>query len=106
VKIPSVVLYELYYGAEKSHRRELNISKIQTFVSEIEIIPFDEQAAEIASKIRTDLERKGQVIGGNDTIIAATALAYGTTIVTNNVREFERVQGLIIENWVREESGL
>jgi tRNA(fMet)-specific endonuclease VapC len=106
VKIPSVVLYELYYGAEKSQKREQNIAKILTFMSEIEIIPFDEQSAEIAGKLRADLERKGQVIGGNDIIIAATALAYQATLVTNNVREFERVQDLPVENWVREEPDL
>jgi tRNA(fMet)-specific endonuclease VapC len=102
VKIPSIVLYELYYGAEKSQRREQNILKILTLISEIEIVPFDDHSAEIAGKIRSDLEREGRIIGGNDIIIAATALANEAILVTNNVREFERVVGLGIENWVSE----
>jgi tRNA(fMet)-specific endonuclease VapC len=102
VKIPSVVLYELYYGAEKSQQRERNLGKIRTFISELEIVPFDEQAAECAGKIRANLERNGQVIGGNDMLIAAVALANNASLVTNNTREFERVSGLVIENWVQQ----
>jgi tRNA(fMet)-specific endonuclease VapC len=102
VKISSIVLCELYYGAEKSQQREQNLSKIRTFISEIEIISFNEQTAEYAGKIRADLERNGQVIGGNDIMIAAIAVANNATLVTNNVREFERVQGLVIENWAHE----
>lgn len=102
VKISAVVLYELYYGAEKSQQRERNSGKIQTFISEIEVVAFDERAAEYAGKIRADLERKGQIIGGNDIMIAAVALANNAALVTNNVREFERVQGLAFENWVTE----
>ena len=99
IKIPSVVLYELYYGAEKSQRREQNISKVQTFVSEIEIVPFDTEAAEIAAVIRSDLEKSGQPIGGYDLMIAAIALANDGVVVTNNTREFSRVSGLSVEDW-------
>ena len=99
IKIPSVVLYELYYGAEKSQRREQNIVKIQTFVSEIEIVNFDTKAAEIAGKIRSDLEKSGQPIGGYDLMIAAIALANDGVVVTNNTREFSRINGLAAEDW-------
>ena len=99
IKIPSVVLFELYYGAEKSQKREQNLDKIQIFISEIEIVHFDAKAAEIAGKIRADLERAGQIIGGNDLMIAATALANRGIVVTNNSREFSRVNGLSIEDW-------
>jgi tRNA(fMet)-specific endonuclease VapC len=101
VKIPVTVYYELCYGAEKSRNREQTMYKLTRFVSEIEIVPFDEHAAEIAGKIRADLEHRGQIIGGNDIMIAASALAHDATLVTNNMREFERIDGLSIENWVR-----
>ena len=99
ITIPSVVLYELFYGAEKSQRREHNIANIQTFVSELEIVPFDTKAAELAGKIRFDLEKRGQPIGGYDLMIAATALANNGVVVTNNTREFSRVNGLSLEDW-------
>ena len=103
IKIPAAVYYELRYGAEKSRNREQTMEKLSRFVSEIEIVPFDEKAAQFAGKIRADLEKAGQVIGGNDIIIAATALANDATLVTNNLREFERIDRLSIENWVRDE---
>jgi tRNA(fMet)-specific endonuclease VapC len=103
VKIPAIVYYELRYGAEKSRNRKQTMNKLSRFVSEIEIIPFGEEAAELAGKIRADLEQAGQVIGGNDIIIAATAIANGATLVTNNLREFERIDKLSIENWVKNE---
>lgn len=99
IRVSSVVLYELYYGAEKSKRTNENLAKIQTFFSEIDIVPFDTLSAEVAGRIRTDLERKGQIIGAYDLMIAATALAYNGTVVTNNTREFSRVSGLTIEDW-------
>ena len=99
IKIPSVVLYELFYGAEKSQRRKYNIANIQTFISELEVVSFDTKAAEIAGKIRSDLEKSGQPIGGYDFMIAAIALANNGIVVTNNTREFSRVNGLSIEDW-------
>jgi tRNA(fMet)-specific endonuclease VapC len=102
IKIPSVVYFELCHGAEKSAQKQRSFAKLDEFVSEIDVIPFDARAAEIAGRIRVDLERKGQVIGGNDILIAATAIANGATLVTNNTREFERVEGLRHDNWVQE----
>ena len=100
IKIPSAVYYELCHGAEKSNQREQSFERLSVFVSAIEIVPFDERAAELAGKIRADLEQTGQLIGGNDIIIAATALANDATLVTNNLREFERINGLSVKNWV------
>jgi tRNA(fMet)-specific endonuclease VapC len=102
--IPSVVLFELTYGAMKSQRREQNLRKIGVFLSDVETIPFDDNAAAIAGRIRADLERCGASIGGNDVLIAATALAGGGLLVTNNTREFERVKELVIEDWTQENS--
>ena len=99
IKIASVTLFELRYGAEKSQKREQNLGKIQTFLSEVEIFPFDKKAAEIAGQIRASLERAGQIIGGNDLLIAATALSNDGVMVTNNIREFSRVDGLTVEDW-------
>ena len=102
IKMSSVVLYELYYGAEKSQMREQNLAKIKTFISEIEIVPFDTRATIFAALIRANLERAGLPIGANDTLIAATVLANEGVLVTNNTREFERVKGLVIEDWTHE----
>ena len=99
IKISSVVLYELFYGAEKSQKRTHNIAKIQTFISELEIIPFDRKTAEIASVVRADLEKTGQPIGGYDLMIASTAIANNGIIVTNNTREFSRINKLSVEDW-------
>ena len=103
IKIPSVVLFELFYGAEKSQKREQNLVKLQTFISEIEIIPFDVCAAEAAAQIRADLERSGTPIGGNNILIAATTLAHEGVLVTNNTREFSRIKRLSVEDWMQEQ---
>jgi tRNA(fMet)-specific endonuclease VapC len=103
VKMPSAVYYELCHGAEKSKQRERSFERLSIFVSHIEIVPFDEQAAKLAGKVRAELEQIGQVIGGNDIIIAATVLANDATLVTNNLREFARIDRLSIENWIRNE---
>jgi tRNA(fMet)-specific endonuclease VapC len=106
IKIPSVVLFELYYGAEKSQKRERNLANIKTFISELEIVPFDNKAAEIAGKIRSDLDKSGQLIGGYDLMIAATALANNGFVVTNNTREFSRINGLSVEDWSVSDDGV
>jgi tRNA(fMet)-specific endonuclease VapC len=99
IKVSSMVLFELRYGAEKSQKRQKTIENLNNFLSGIQIIPFDEQTAKIAGIIRADLERNGQIIGGNDLLIAATVLANNGIMVTNNVREFSHVKNLIIEDW-------
>lgn len=63
-------------------------------------MPFDEKAAEIYGRIRTELEKRGEVIGANDLLIASHALSIQATLVTNNLREFTRIAGLKLENWV------
>ena len=99
IKIPSVVLFELCYGAEKSQKREQNLSKIRILTSEVEIAPLDAQAAKIAGEIRARLEFAGTPIGGNDLLIAAIVRANNGVLVTNNTKEFSRVSGLHIEDW-------
>ena len=99
IKIPAMVAAELLYGAEKSAKREFNLSRLRRFLSLFEIIPFDEKAAECYRSVRVELERKGQIIGGNDLVIAATVLSRAGVLVTRNINEFSRVEGLALEDW-------
>lgn len=98
-KVPAVVKAELLLGAEKSDRPEEERLKVDSLLLPFEIVPFDEACAVHYARIRASLERKGQPIGGNDYLIAATALSRGAVLVTNNVDEFKRVPGLCIECW-------
>jgi tRNA(fMet)-specific endonuclease VapC len=99
IKLPSIVAAELLYGAEKSGRREQNIKVFNSFFSIYEIVAFDDRTAERYSVLRADLERKGQKIGGNYMIIAATVLANGGVLITHDVDEFSRINTLKIEDW-------
>jgi tRNA(fMet)-specific endonuclease VapC len=98
--ISSVTLAELCYGAEKSARRLQNIQAIEHFVGRLEILSFSPRAAAHHGQIRAELERRGRSVGPYDMLIAAHARAEGLTIVTNNIREFRRIPGMQIENWV------
>lgn len=98
-KVPAVVKAELLLGAEKSMQPEEERLKVESLLLPFEIVPFDETCAAQYAKIRTALEGKGQHIGDNDYLIAATALAHGAVLVTNNVDEFKRVPGLSLECW-------
>ncbi|MCL2766668.1 MAG: type II toxin-antitoxin system VapC family toxin [Peptococcaceae bacterium] len=100
IKIPAIVKAELLLGAEKSLRQDDNRKKILSFLLPFEIVPFDDDAATHYSKIRAVLEQSGRIIGPNDLLIAATVLAQNAILVTNNTKEFSRVQGLPIENWI------
>lgn len=100
VAISSITLAELEHGAAKSSRPEQNREALLAFVSPFEIVPFDDNASLHYGQIRAELESSGRVIGAMDMLIAAHARSLSLTLVTNNVREFERVPGLDIENWV------
>jgi tRNA(fMet)-specific endonuclease VapC len=101
IKIPTIVAAELYYWASKSKRRDYNLARHSQFISTFEIVSFDHASSRIYGDIRAMLEAKGKAIGGNDLMIAATALAYGAILVTNNVEEFSRVDSLTIEDWTQ-----
>ena len=98
MKIPSMVAAELLHGAYRG-RSEHKISSLKTFLSKIEIVPFDEGASMLYGRHRAALEAEGNMIGPKDMIIAATVLSRGGVLVTNNTKEFVRVKGLQIENW-------
>ena len=97
--ISAITMAELEYGVYNSSKPEQNRLALLMFLSNIEIIPFDTKAAEIYGQIRHDLKTKGELIGSNDLLIAAHAKSLGYTLITNNTKEFERVDGLILNNW-------
>ena len=97
--ISSVTYAELVHGVEKSKAIEKNRVALALLLANIEILNFDSLAAESYGKIRADLEKAGTPIGPLDMMIAGHAMALDYTVVTNNTKEFERVNGLKLENW-------
>ena len=100
VGISAITLAELAHGAEKSARPDQNRSALVQFLLPLEVAAFDHTAAHAFGRIRAYLERTGQRIGAMDLLIAAHALGLETTLVTNNRREFQRVPGLRVEDWL------
>lgn len=98
--ISAVTYAELVHGVEKSKAVERNRLALTILLSNIEILDFDMKAAEEYGRIREDLEKKGMPIGPLDMMIAGHAKSLGYIVVTNNVGEFKRVEGLQYENWV------
>ena len=98
--ISIVTLAELEYGAAKSQNPSRNRETLKTFCAPFEIVSLNPEDARIFGNIRADLEKRGQPIGSYDLLIAAQALNRGLTLVTNNIKEFSRIEGLAIENWV------
>lgn len=97
--ISSVTYAELAHGVEKSQAVEKNRLALALLLANIEIMSFDSLAAESYGKIRADLEKRGTPIGPLDMMIAGHAKSLNYTVVTNNTKEFERVDGLKLENW-------
>lgn len=98
--ISSVTLAELQYGVEKSEQQERNRIALAGFLSPFDILPFAGEVVEEFGKVRATLERRGNVIDAYDMMIGAHALSEHLTLVTNNLREFQRIFGLSAENWV------
>ncbi|WP_269523694.1 type II toxin-antitoxin system tRNA(fMet)-specific endonuclease VapC [Coraliomargarita parva] len=101
IGVSSVTVSELEYGVAKSAVVKKNQSALEKFLMPLEIIAYDESAARYYGVIRTQLEKKGTPIGSMDLMIAAHALSLGMAVVTNNLREFKRVQGLKVEDWTK-----
>lgn len=95
----SVVKAELLTGAQKSRNTQANLAVVDEFTAPFASYPFDDQAAERYAQVRAELERMGTPIGPNDLLIAAIALSRQCTLVTSNVREFQRVADLAAEDW-------
>jgi tRNA(fMet)-specific endonuclease VapC len=100
IKIPSVVEAELLYGARKSAQAQHALDKTTRLLAPYQKIPFDSSCTPHYAKIRADLEAEGKVIGGNDLLIAAIVLTHNGVLVTNNVKEFQRIANLSVENWI------
>ena len=99
--ISSMTLAELYYGLESSAAYDKNLKSLRNLMTILDVAQFESMAAVHYGKIRAYLRRRGTPIGAMDMLIAAHALSLEITLVTNNVREFERVPGLIIEDWTK-----
>jgi len=97
--ISAITLAELQHGAEKSSNRVANLAVVEDLCSRLEVLPYGAKAAQHYGSIRATLEKQGQTIGVNDLHIAAHARSEGLTLVSNNLREFERVPALQFENW-------
>ncbi len=98
--VPSVVAFELWYGLGKSERQALDTERLRVFLTgPIDLLALDEADAQVAGMIRAKLEAAGTPIGAYDLLVAGQALRYQRTLVTANVKEFARVQGLVFEDW-------
>ena len=97
----SVTMGELIYGAEKSAQIARNLADVEALAARMEVLPYDSHAAVHFGQIRAELARAGKLIGPYDLMIAGHARSQGLILVTNNLREFKRVRGLRVENWVR-----
>lgn len=91
---------ELLLGAEKSNNPKKTKEMVAEFLAPYEIISFDSDTSEIYAQIRGYLEKKGDIIGSNDLIIASTVLSSNGTLITNNQTEFKRIKSLKIESWI------
>ena len=100
IAVPSVVLFELWYGVARSERRRENTERLRVFLSgDLGIVPFEEADAATAGELRAAMEKARTPIGPYDLLIAAQALRAGATLVTAKVSEFARVRGLDWQDW-------
>ena len=98
--ISSITLGELHFGAEKSARRADNLTAIEQFVARLDVLSFDAKAAMHYGQVRAELERAGTPCGPHDMQIGGHARSQGLIVVTNDAREFSRMKGIRVENWV------
>lgn len=98
--ISAITLMELIYGAEKSAAPTRNMAVVEGFAARLEVLDYDSEAAAHSGQLRAELSADGRSIGPYDQMIAGHARARGLVVVTNNMKEFERVPGLRVENWV------
>lgn len=99
VGVSSITVSVLHYGACKSNRVKKNIQRLEEFLSPFEILSYDDNAARFYGLVRSQLEKKGKVIGHLDLLIAAHALSEKLILISNNTKEFSRVKSLRVENW-------
>ena len=99
IKISAVTLMELYYGAYKSQKVESNLAKIKILEHSLDIIPLGKESAELFGIFKAKLQTRGTPLDDFDLILASCALAHNLALVTNNIKHFERVEGLKLTNW-------
>ena len=99
VAVSSIALFELWYGVAKSARTAANTERLAVFLAPLVTLPFDDDDARAAGAVRAALEQAGTPIGAYDTLLAGQALRRGLVLVTANVSEFARVNGLTWQNW-------
>ncbi len=99
--VSSITYAELIYGVEKSTKAEHNLRHVEDFISRLEVLDYGMKAANHYGEIRSNLEKAGKPIGPNDLHIAAHARSEGLVLVSNNLKEFKRVSGLRLENWIK-----
>ncbi len=102
IGLPSIVAHELYFGAQKSAKVQHNLETLRLLFADFPILDFDQRDAFVAGEIRAALAAKGTPIGPYDVLIAGQAKARGLMLVTNNLGEFNRVDGLRVEDWSTE----
>ena len=100
IAISAIVSHELYFGAYKSQKVSYNLETIRLLLKDFVVLPFDEEDSRQAGEIRAALKKQGTPIGPYDVLIAGQAKARDLTLVSNNVREFERVTDLQLEDWL------
>ena len=100
IKLSTITAAELFFGAEKSRARKKNWAIVEDFIRNFELLPFDEKCCRNFAKIRASLEKSGSPIGPMDLLIASITLVHSLILVTNNVKEFRRIKGLRVENWI------
>jgi tRNA(fMet)-specific endonuclease VapC len=98
--VSTVTTYELFTGVEKCKEPEREMAKVMRLLSALRVISFGESAARHAARVRADLERAGKICGPYDLLLAGHALSLGVRLVTNNVGEFSRADGLQVEDWL------
>ena len=101
LKISSITVSELYFGAYNSQNIKKNIEIVKNFLLPFDIVDFDEKAGIEYAKIKADLRKQGQIIGELDMQIAGIALSNNLILVTNNEKEFIRVSNLKLQNWIK-----
>ncbi|MDD2500992.1 MAG: type II toxin-antitoxin system VapC family toxin [Geobacter sp.] len=100
VALPFITVSELYYGAYKSQRIEVNLQLVRNLTEQLTVLESDEAISELFGDLKAGLEKSGMIIDDADLYIAACAKVHGLTLVTNNIKHFKRIKGLKLENWV------
>ncbi len=100
LSVSSITLSELEYGVAKSSKPQQNRDALDAFLAPLEIFPFNGEAAYRYGQIRAFLEKEGKLIGAMDMLVGAHAVSASMTLVTNNIKEFSRIPGLRLENWL------